>query len=99
MTGLGETADEIVEAGYDLRRAGVEILTVGQYLAPSDRHWPVEKFWTPDEFESLRARLLALGFLEVFAGSYVRSSYRADDTWQQTTALRRQKNAEGFGYD
>jgi len=77
MVGLGETMEEIEAVLADLRRAGCLLLTVGQYLAPTAGHLPVERYLTPGEFESLRRRALALGFAGVAAGPLVRSSYRA----------------------
>ena len=83
MLGLGETDGEIVEAMADLRAAGVDILTLGQYLRPTPRHLPVARYVTPDEFAALRTRALAAGFLECVAGPLVRSSYRAERVLEQ----------------
>ncbi len=77
MLGLGETAAELDEAMRDLRAAGVEILTLGQYLRPSPWHLPVVEFVPPERFRAARARGEALGFRYVAAGPLVRSSYRA----------------------
>jgi len=77
MAGLGETEGELVETMRDLRDHGVEILTLGQYLRPSAWHLPVAEFVTPERFEALRQRGLALGFRYVASGPLVRSSYRA----------------------
>ncbi|HEY7074412.1 MAG TPA: lipoyl synthase [Solirubrobacteraceae bacterium] len=79
MVGLGETHDEMVEAFGDLRAAGVQVLTVGQYLRPSERHLPVVRYWHPDEFAALERAAYALGFEHVAAGPLVRSSYHADE--------------------
>ncbi len=79
MVGLGETHDEMVAAFEDLREHGVDILTVGQYLRPSERHLPVVRYWHPDEFEALAEAARALGFSHVAAGPLVRSSYHADE--------------------
>jgi lipoyl synthase len=79
MVGLGETHDEMVEAFADLREAGVQALTVGQYLRPSERHLPVVRYWHPDEFAALERAAYALGFEHVAAGPLVRSSYHADE--------------------
>jgi lipoyl synthase len=79
MVGLGETHDEMVEAFADLRAAGVQVLTVGQYLRPSERHLPVVRYWHPDEFATLERAAYALGFEHVAAGPLVRSSYHADE--------------------
>jgi lipoic acid synthetase len=79
MVGLGETHDEMVDAFADLRAAGVQALTVGQYLRPSERHLPVVRYWHPDEFAALERAAYALGFEHVAAGPLVRSSYHADE--------------------
>ncbi|MFH1477180.1 MAG: lipoyl synthase [Verrucomicrobiota bacterium] len=78
MVGLGETDDELMTALADLRSADCQSLTLGQYLAPSSRHWPVARFVTPARFEHYRRRALAMGFLAVASGPLVRSSYQAD---------------------
>jgi lipoyl synthase len=79
MVGLGETHDEMVGAFQDLRAAGVQVLTVGQYLRPSERHLPVVRYWHPDEFKALEDAAYALGFDHIAAGPLVRSSYHADE--------------------
>ena len=78
MVGLGETHEELVDAFGQLREQGVQVLTVGQYLRPSERHLPVVRYWEPEEFTALEAAALALGFEHVAAGPLVRSSYHAD---------------------
>ncbi len=78
MLGLGETDTELREALADLRAAGCRLLTLGQYLAPSRRHWPVARFVTPDAFAAWTQEALALGFDAVAAGPLVRSSYQAE---------------------
>ena len=83
MLGLGETEDEIVEAMNDLRAAGVDILTLGQYLQPTANHYPIERWVTPQEFEKYRLWGLDQGFLEVVSGVFVRSSYRAEQVLQK----------------
>ena len=77
MLGLGETEDEILEVASDLREAGVGIFTMGQYLAPTERHHPVRRYYTPDEFAALGNRARELGFKHVESGPLVRSSYMA----------------------
>jgi len=77
MVGLGETKDELVRALADLKSAGCDIATIGQYLQPHERRLPVERYYTPDEFEALRREGEAMGFLRVEAGPLVRSSYHA----------------------
>ena len=77
MVGLGETFDELVETLSDLRAAGCDIATVGQYLQPYEKRLPVEKYYTPEEFERLREIGEEMGFLRVESGPLVRSSYHA----------------------
>jgi lipoyl synthase len=78
MVGLGERRDEVEQLLGDLRRAAVDIVTIGQYLQPTRRHLPVEEFVTPEVFERYRGFGLRLGFRAVFSGPLVRSSYMAD---------------------
>ena len=78
MIGLGEDREEILQVLGDLRRAGVDIVTLGQYLQPTRANLPVERFYTPDEFSSYREYALSLGFRSVASGPLVRSSYLAD---------------------
>jgi lipoic acid synthetase len=77
MVGLGETEDEILEVARDLRAAGVDIFTMGQYLAPSEMNHPVRRYYTPEEFADLGNRARALGFHHVESAPLVRSSYMA----------------------
>jgi lipoic acid synthetase len=77
MVGLGETVEELLETFRDLSEAGCDILTVGQYLSPTPKHIPIERYYTPDEFAHLRAEALKMGFRYVEAGPLVRSSYHA----------------------
>ena len=77
MAGLGETAGEIAATLSDLRAHGCDIATIGQYLQPYEKRLPVEKYYTPAEFDELRAEGLRLGFRHVEAGPLVRSSYHA----------------------
>jgi lipoyl synthase len=79
MLGLGETEDEVVCAMQDLRAAGCQILTLGQYLQPTLRHLPVIEFITPEKFEEYGTRARQLGFVHVASGPMVRSSYHADE--------------------
>ncbi len=83
MLGLGETEDEIQETMDDLRAAQVDILTFGQYLQPTAHHLPIERYVTPEEFETYRQWGLEKGFLEVVSGVLVRSSYRAERVLQK----------------
>jgi len=79
LLGMGETKEEVIEAMQDLRDAGVDILTLGQYLQPSKWHFPVKRYLAPEEFNILRERALELGFSECASGPMVRSSYRAGE--------------------
>lgn len=79
MLGLGEREEEVVEAMEDLRRAGCDMLTLGQYLQPSLKHLPVVEFVSPARFEALGARAREMGFTHVASGPMVRSSYHADE--------------------
>ncbi|MCI4353343.1 MAG: lipoyl synthase [Thermoplasmata archaeon] len=88
MLGLGEGAEELAEAFDDLRVAGVDLLTLGQYLQPSAAHAPVVRFPTPDEFGALRAVALGRGFAGVESGPLIRSSYRAEELYRRATDRR-----------
>ena len=100
MVGLGETYDELTEAFEALREVDTDILTIGQYLRPSLRHLPVERYYHPDEFATMKAAALELGFKHVESGPLVRSSYHARDQvpGAELKALRRRQatlDAEG----
>ncbi len=79
MLGLGEEDEEVVDVFRALRAAGVDVVTVGQYLRPSAWNLPVVEYATPERFASLEARGMELGFSAVFSGPFVRSSYRAEE--------------------
>jgi lipoic acid synthetase len=79
MVGLGEEQDELVAVFADLRKVGVSILTIGQYLRPSPDHAEMTRYYHPDEFLALKRKALALGFVHVEAGPLVRSSYHAHE--------------------
>jgi lipoic acid synthetase len=79
MVGLGEEQDELVQVFRDLRKVGVAILTIGQYLRPSVDHAPMTRYYHPDEFAELKRLALGLGFVHVEAGPLVRSSYHAHE--------------------
>ena len=83
ILGLGETTEEVLAVMRDLRAVDVDILTLGQYLRPSDGHLPLDRYYTPDEFRALREAGMAMGFRHVEAGPLVRSSYHA---WEQVQA-------------
>ncbi|MBU4730948.1 lipoyl synthase, partial [Salmonella enterica subsp. enterica serovar Typhimurium] len=78
MVGLGETNEEIIDVMRDLRKHGVTMLTLGQYLQPSRHHPPVQRYVSPDEFEYMKEPALAMGFTHAACGPFVRSSYHAD---------------------
>jgi len=86
MLGLGESDAEIADTLDDLRRAQVDIVTLGQYLRPTVNHLPVERFVTPGEFDQYREWALARGFLECVSGPLVRSSYRAEQALNRNNA-------------
>jgi lipoic acid synthetase len=88
ILGMGESRDEVVETLADLRSAGCDLLTITQYLRPSVRHHPVERWVTPAEFAELEHSARALGFLGVMSGPLVRSSYRAGRLYQQAVQAR-----------
>ena len=80
MVGLGEEHDELVNTFKDLREVGCGILTIGQYLRPTDAHAPLARYYHPDEFRDLKQAALDLGFVHVESGPLVRSSYHAHET-------------------
>jgi len=80
MVGLGESRDEVVQVLGDLRDAGCQAVTIGQYLRPTPQQVPVDRFWSPEEFADLEKVGTDLG-LEIFAGPFVRSSYRAEEAF------------------
>jgi lipoic acid synthetase len=90
MVGLGETDQELEETFRDLRAAGVDVLTLGQYLRPSDWHLPVEEYVPPERFDALKTRAESYGFLYVASGPLVRSSYRAGEFFLEGV-LRKQR--------
>jgi lipoic acid synthetase len=79
MMGLGEEQDEVIDVFRDLRKVGVSILTLGQYLRPSEKHAVMTRYYHPDEFKELKRIALGLGFVHVEAGPLVRSSYHAHE--------------------
>ena len=88
MVGLGEERGEILQVMDDLRSAGVDFLTIGQYLQPSPKHAPVERFVTPDEFDEFKRLGLSKGFLMVASTPLTRSSYHADEDFKALRAAR-----------
>jgi len=95
MVGLGETLDEVKETMRDLRSWGVNILTIGQYLQPSRKHLPIERYYTPQEFAELKAFGLEIGFSWVESGPLVRSSYHAAEQVRALSAVHRKLYAVG----
>jgi len=93
MLGLGETEEEIATTMDDIRAAGVDLLTLGQYLRPTANHLAVERWVTPEDFERYREMALAKGFLECVAGPLVRSSYRAERALERNNAGLGKKQA------
>ena len=79
MVGLGEDRDEMLDALQQLRDHDVEVITIGQYLRPTERHLPIVRYWHPDEFAELERRAYELGFEHAACGPLVRSSYHADE--------------------
>jgi lipoic acid synthetase len=88
MIGLGEEKDEIVELLHHALEAGVDIFTIGQYLRPSMKHAEIKKYWHPDEFAELGRIGRSLGIRWVFSGPLVRSSYHAEDVFDQMMTSR-----------
>ena len=76
MLGLGETPEEVTAVLHDLRQAGVDHLTLGQYLAPSPHHFPIARYVTPEEFDQWGQKAANLGFKYIQSGPLVRSSYK-----------------------
>ena len=95
MVGLGESEAEIGEVMSDLREAGVDFLTIGQYLRPTPKHADVERYVPPEEFARYRERAEAEGFLLVSSSPLTRSSYHADADFARLRAARRRENADG----
>ena len=88
ILGMGEEIDEVVAALHDLRSAGCDLITITQYLRPSTRHHPVERWVHPEEFVQLAEQATSIGFLGVMSGPLVRSSYRAGRLYAQALATR-----------
>ena len=88
MVGLGESETEIKELFGNLREAGVDLLTVGQYLQPTSKNLPVEKYYTPEEFKMLKETALSFGFFAVESGPMVRSSYNAEKMYNAVLSKR-----------
>jgi lipoic acid synthetase len=89
--GLGETQDEVLQVMDDMRSAEVDFMTIGQYLQPTPKHHPIDRFWTPDEFASLSRHGKAKGFLLISATPLTRSSYHADADFAALQAERKRR--------
>ncbi|HIF26632.1 MAG TPA: lipoyl synthase [Micavibrio sp.] len=93
MVGLGETKEEVGQVMDDMRAAGIDFITIGQYLQPTPKHAPVMHFWTPEEFQQLEKMARAKGFLMVSASPLTRSSYHAGDDFAKLREARERKLA------
>ena len=93
MLGLGEEVSELHQAYADLRKNGIDVLTLGQYLRPSMSHLPVEKYLSPEEFKQLEVGAVDAGFLYVASGPMVRSSYKAAEFFMEGVIREQRKNA------
>lgn len=91
MVGLGETREEVLQVMDDMRAADIDFITIGQYLQPTPKHAPVEKFWTPEEFTQLEKSARAKGFLMVSASPLTRSSHHAGEDFAKLRAAREAK--------
>ncbi len=89
MVGAGETIDEVLEVMDDLRSVDVDVMTVGQYLPPSDSYWPLDRYYTPNEFAFLKQEGLKRGFKHVESGPLVRSSYHAHEHVRDEVSVER----------
>jgi lipoyl synthase len=88
MVGLGETKEEVTQVMDDMRAAGIDFLTIGQYLQPTRKHAAIDRFWTPDEFKALETIAYAKGFLMVSATPLTRSSHHAGEDFARLQAAR-----------
>ena len=95
MVGLGETMEEVRQVMDDLRAANVDFLTVGQYLQPTAKHHPIDRFWTPEEFVKLETMARSKGFLGVSATPLTRSSFHADEDFAALKRARQQQLTAG----
>ena len=92
MLGLGETKDEVIQVMDDLLSANVDFLTIGQYLQPTVKHFPLKRYVHPDEFKELKEIALSKGFLIVASSPLTRSSYHADEDFSKMKKLRKNKS-------
>ena len=91
MVGLGENKNEILQVMDDLRSANVDFLTIGQYLQPSPKHYPLQRYYNPHEFVELKNIALSKGFLLVASSPLTRSSYHADEDFKKLKKARDEK--------
>jgi lipoic acid synthetase len=96
MLGLGERPDEILNTLKDLLNTGCQLVTMGQYLQPTKAHLPVERYIPPKEFDNWRKIALEMGFAEVAAGPFVRSSYKAKKLYQTVKPFSNHSNSSGI---
>ena len=94
MVGLGETKEEVAQVMDDMRAANIDFITIGQYLQPSPKHAPVDRFWTPEEFEQLTKLAKAKGFLMVSASPLTRSSHHAGEDFERLRQARAEQIAK-----
>ena len=92
MMGLGETKNEVLQVMDDLLSANVDFLTIGQYLQPTIKHYPLKRYIHPDEFQELKEIALSKGFLIVASSPLTRSSYHADEDFSQMKKLREKQS-------
>lgn len=88
MVGLGETKEEVMQVMDDMRSAGVDFITIGQYLQPTRKHAPIDRFVTPEEFKAYEAIARAKGFLMVSSSPLTRSSHHAGDDFARLKGAR-----------
>ncbi|MCX6119501.1 MAG: lipoyl synthase [Proteobacteria bacterium] len=97
MLGLGEDEDEVKVALKDLREVGVEFVTLGQYMRPSNKHLSIKRFAHPEEFKRLEVFAQSIGFLSVASAPLVRSSYKANEFYQKAIEAKRRSPSDGIG--
>ena len=88
MVGLGETRSDVMQVMDDIRAANIDFITIGQYLQPTRKHAPIDRFVSPDEFDAYAASARAKGFLMVSATPLTRSSHHADEDFEKLKAAR-----------
>jgi len=88
MVGLGETRNDVMQVMDDMRAANIDFITIGQYLQPTRKHAPIDRFVSPDEFDAYAATARAKGFLMVSATPLTRSSHHADEDFEKLEAAR-----------